>query len=277
MSFPDLWLRPPSNESQSKTYQSRPVVYCWLTLWKRWQFGGGLLVEFTWVFCPLFFSHWQRTNVARTCKFNEDSLRVIGRRLFCLWGAVRCSRPFRACQPVLCGRSLTLCLAVLLTLLWFWQVCAMWLVSTFPHFCDNWFICKWHSSSCISSMVSRHDTLYSQLRRSEITLCAPVVVFHVPTNVALFLWTTCEKLVVCVVQETQFWDWVAHCSGICYRSASCQLTSKSVTTERSLRHLWRFLWRSSPCNVSIFNMNIREKPKQYLVLGQSLTRLFSPL
>lgn len=186
MSFPDLWLRPPSNESKSRTYQSWPVVYCWLTLWKRWQYGGGLLVEFTGFFCffPLAENKCCVHLLRRTCKFNEDSLRVIGRRLFCLWGAVRCSRPFRACQPVLCGRSLTLCLAVLLTLFWFWQVYAMWLVSTFLYFCDNWCICKWHSPSCISSMVSRHNALYSHLRRSEIT--APVVVFHVPTDVVFF-------------------------------------------------------------------------------------------
>lgn len=170
----------------------------------------------------------------RTCKFNEDSLRIIGRRLFYLRGPVRCSPPLRACQPVLRGCFLTLCLAVLLTLLWFWQVCAMWLVSTFPHFCDNWFICKRHSLSYISSMVSQHDILYSHLVRSEITLCTPVIVFHFHTDaVFFFLWMTCEKLTVCVLQETQSWDWVTHCTGICYRSTSCQLTSKSVTTRNS--------------------------------------------
>lgn len=82
---------------------------------------GGLLVEFTWFFCPVFFTMAENKCcvhlLLRTCKFNEDSLQVIGRRLFCLWGAVRCSQPFRACQPVLCGCSPTFCLAVLLTLL----------------------------------------------------------------------------------------------------------------------------------------------------------------
>lgn len=189
MPFPDLWLRPPSNKSPSRTYQSRPVIYCWLTLWKWWQYGD-LLVEFTWFFCPVFFTLAENkccvNLLGSTCEFNVDSLWVIGRRLFCLWGAVRCSWPFRACQPVLCGCSFTLCLAVLLTLLWFWRVCAMWLVSILPHFCDNWCICKWYSPSCISSMISRHDALHTHLRWSEIALCAPVVVFHAPTEVVFF-------------------------------------------------------------------------------------------